>query len=209
MSRQRESTIVSRARSAMACFAQIATFRTPGSLSHRLTRSKRGADFVNASPAPGLRKLKGEDGNNLIEYAIVFMFFMSMILGIVDFSRALYTYHFLSEAAREATRYASVRGSTCNDDSSCSAATPDAGPAAPGNNVIQDYVKTIAPPGVNPNSTDLTTTPSWPGPGACLDHNAPGCPVEVTVSYQFKFVVPFIRNTPLTLSSSSQMIIVH
>jgi len=136
------------------------------------------------------------------------MVLMSLLLGIVDFSRALYTYHFLSNAAREATRYAAVRGSTCNLDSSCSDATPDTGPAAPGNTVIQDYVKTIVPPGLN--STNVNTTPSWPGTGAaCAVANNPGCPVEVQVSYNFTFVAPFIRSTPLTLSSSSQMIIVH
>jgi len=189
--------------------AQIAAPRTSRCHFHRLTHLKRDAGFTNASAVPGLRKLKGGDGNNLIEYALVFMFFMSMVLGIVDFSRALYTYHFLSNVAREATRYAAVRGSTCNDDSSCSAATPDTGPAAPGNTVIQDYVKTIVPPGVNPNPPDLTTTPSWPGTGACAGLNNPGCPVEVQVSYQFHFVVPFIRSTPLKISSSSEMIIVH
>jgi Flp pilus assembly protein TadG len=209
MSQQSESTKVSCARSAIVRFAPIATRRPPRCHFQCLTRSKRGAGFTNASPVPGLRKLKGEDGNSLVEYALVFMFFMSMVLGIVDFSRVLYTYHFLSNVAREATRYAAVRGSTCNDDSSCSAATPDAGPAALGNTVIQDYVKTIVPPGVNPNPPDLTTTPSWPGTGTCAGLNNPGCPVEVQVSYQFHFVVPFIRTTPLTLSSSSEMIIVH
>ena len=38
------------------------------------------------------------------------MVFMSMLLGIADFSRALYAYHFVSHAAREAARYAMVRG---------------------------------------------------------------------------------------------------
>jgi Flp pilus assembly protein TadG len=190
-------------------FAHNIRPRTPECPFHPLARFKSTTGFTNASPVPGSRRLKGEDGNNLIEYTLVYMFFMSMVLGIVDFSRALYTYHFLSNAAREATRYASVRGSTCNDDSSCSAATPDIGPAAPGNTVVQDYVKTIVPPGVNPNPPNLTTTPSWPGTGSCAGQNNPGCPVEVTVSYKFNFVVPFIRSTPLTLSSSSEMIIVH
>ena len=124
MSQQRESTIMSCARSAIVCFAHIATLRMPGCLFHRLTRLKRDAGFSIASPVPGLRNLKGEDGNNLIEYAIVFMFFMSMVLGIVDFSRALYTYHFLSNAAREATRWAAVRGSTCNDDEDAARSGP-------------------------------------------------------------------------------------
>jgi Flp pilus assembly protein TadG len=207
MIQHRESTIASYARSGIVRFALNVTQRMPGCLLHPLTRFESDAGFKNASPVPGLRKLKGEDGNNLIEFAFVFMFFMSMMLGFVDFSRALYTYHFLSNAAREATRYAAARGSTCNDDLSCSAATPDTGPAAPGNTVIQDYVKTLVPPGVNP--TDLTTFPSWPGSGTCAGLNNPGCPVEVQVSYNFTFLVPFVRSSKLKLSSSSKMIIVH
>jgi Flp pilus assembly protein TadG len=212
MSQHHESTTASCARSAIVPFALNVTPRMPGCLFHPLTRFESEAGFTNASPVTGLRKLMGEDGNNLIEYALVFMFFMSMVLGIVDFSRALYTYHFLSNVAREATRYASVRGSTCNDDSSCSAATPDTGPAAPGNRVVQDYVATIVPPGID--SSKVTVQPNWPvqasSPTICnTTINAPGCTVEVQVSYKFTFVVPFIRNTPLPLSSSSEMIIVH
>jgi Flp pilus assembly protein TadG len=178
------------------CFAHIATQRTPGCLFRRVTRLKRAAGFTNASPVSGLRNLKREDGDNLIEYALVFMFFLSMVLGIVDFSRALYTYHFLSNAARDATRWAAVRGSTCDNDESC------ASPATKTD--IQNYVANIMPPGVNP--ADLKTTPSWPGIDAC---NNPGCPVKVLLTYNFNFVVPFIRSTPLPLSSSSEMIIVH
>lgn len=190
------------------CFSALPTLQMTDSVFDRPAHSKPDAGFSNANPVLGLRKLTREDGNNLIEYALVFMFFMSMVLGIVDFGRALYTYHFLSNAAKEAARYGAVRGSTCNNDSSCSAADPDAGPAAPGNTVIQDYVTTIVPPGVDP--AKLTTDPSWPGGGAvCAVSNSPGCPVEVTVSYNFDFVVPFIRSTPLTLSSSSEMTIVH
>jgi Flp pilus assembly protein TadG len=192
MSQERESAI--------RCVAQMGTLQTQGSLFHRLRRSKRGAGFANANPVPGLRRLRGEDGNNLIEYALTFMFFISMLLGIVDFSRALYSYHFLSDAAREATRWAAVRGATCTNDGSCTAA------ASPAD--IIAYVTNITPPGLNP--TNLTTTPSWPGTGNCPGAtNNPGCPVDVTVSYQFNFVVPFIRTTPLTLSSSSEMIILH
>ena len=161
---------------------------------------KSDAGFAQASPAAALRKLKGEDGSNLIEYALIFMVFMSLLLGIVDFSRALYSYHFLSNAARDATRWAAVRGSTCTNDGSCAA------PASPTD--IQTYVTNITPPGVD--SSNVKTIPSWPGTGAaCAVANNPGCPVQVQISYNFTFVAPFIRSTPLTLSSSSQMIIVH
>lgn len=183
------------------CFAHFTTLRSPGCLFLRHLRINRNVGSADASPVPSLRKLKGEDGNNLIEYALVFMVFVSMLLGIVDFSRALYSYHFLSNAAREATRWAAVRGSTCGNDGSCAA------PASSSD--IQTYVTNITPPGFD--STNLTTTPSWPGTGPTCQGpvNSPGCPVEVQVSYNFNFVVPFIHTSPLTLSSSSEMIIVH
>ena len=59
-----------------------------------------------------LPSLKGETGSGLVEYAIVFTVFMTMLLGVADFGRAMYAYHFVSSAAREATRYAIVRGCT-------------------------------------------------------------------------------------------------
>jgi Flp pilus assembly protein TadG len=152
------------------------------------------------TPRDGLLMLKGEQGNNLVEYALVFMIFISLLLGIVDFSRALYTYHFLSNVARDATRWAAVNGATCTNDGSCAASASQTD--------IQNYVANITPPGVDP--TKLTTTPSWPGTGAvCTVANSPGCPVQVQVSYQFNFIVPFISTTPLTLTSSSEMTILH
>jgi len=216
MSQQSEPTIAPCARSAILRFAHNIAPRTPGCRFHPLTRLKSGAGFANASPVPGLRKLKAEDGNNLIEYALVFMFFMSMVLGIVDFSRALYTYHFLSNAAREATRWAAVNGAACGPqtpsnpagDNSCNGiGGMNNGTASESD--IQNYVASITPPGVNPNPPYLKTAASWPGTGACAGLKNPGCPVKVTVSYKFNFVVPFIRSAPLTLSSSSEMIIVH
>jgi Flp pilus assembly protein TadG len=202
MSNQHESTFVSRAKSAIGRFAHIATLRTTRRLFRRHTRINRDAGVSNGSLSPNWRKLQGENGNNLVEYALVFLLFISMLLGIIDFSRVLYSYHFLSNAARDATRWAAVRGSTCAIDGSCAAPASQAD--------IQNYVTNITPPGVD--RSKLTTTPSWPGTGpitCSTTNNAPGCPVDVQVSYNFTFVVPFIRSTPLTLSSSSEMIIVH
>jgi Flp pilus assembly protein TadG len=172
---------------------------------------KRNAGIGGAKRADGFKRFKAENGSALIEYALVFMFLMSMLLGIMDFGRVLYSYHFLSNAARDATRWASVNGAACGaqtpsnrtGDNSCNGVGGmNNGPASEKD--IQTYVTRITPPGVDP--TNLTTTAIWPG---CGGLNSPGCPVEVTISYKFNFAVPFIRSTPLTLSSSSQMIIVH
>jgi Flp pilus assembly protein TadG len=169
-------------------------------MSYQPKPRKGDAVFPQANPMQRLRKLKGEDGNGLVEYALVFMVFISLLLGIIDFSRALYTYHFLSNAARDATRWAAVNGATCTNDGSCAASASQTD--------IQTYVTNITPPGVDP--TKLTTSASWLGSAACPGGgNNPGCPVQVQLSYQFNFVVPFISTDPLTLSSSSEMTILH
>ena len=163
---------------------------------------------------PGLRNmafrfLREETGAGLVEYCVVFFLFMSMILGVADFGRALYADHFVSNAARDAARYAAVRGSTCNDDSSCSVSNPDSGPANSGNNVVQDYVKQYVPQGID--KTQLTITPSWPSTsGTCATTaNAPGCIVSVTVQYTFKFDFPFVSKKTITFTSDAQNVIVH
>lgn len=165
-----------------------------------------------------LRRLKGEDGSGLVEYALVFILFMTMVMGIGAFGHALYAYHFVSQAARQATRWAAVNGYTCTDDSSCNGVGGmNSGPAS--TTAIQDYVKNLVPLGVDANS--ITTTVNWPvtanSPDICSTavdgrgpfENYPGCTIQVQVSYNFTFLLPLVRSTPLTVSSSSEMVIAH
>jgi len=151
--------------------------------------------------ARGLRRLRREGGAGLVEYALVFIPFMTMLFGICGFGLALYDYHFVSHAAREATRWAAVNGRTCASDSTCTA------PATAAD--IQNYVAQITPSGINPNN--LTVTASWPSTdGICATFsNAPGCAVQVQVSYSYTFILPLIGINPLQLSSTSEMIIAH
>jgi Flp pilus assembly protein TadG len=162
---------------------------------------------------PG-RKL--ERGATLVEFALIIMLFMTMMLGIIDFSRTLYIYHFLSNSARDATRWAAVNGSTCNDDKSCNGTGGmNNGPASDVD--ITNYVKARVPTGIN--TSQLTVTVTWPlqpdSPGVCnpsstnYTYNYPGCTVQVHLTYPVHFIFPFIHNTTLTLSSTSDMIIVH
>jgi Flp pilus assembly protein TadG len=142
---------------------------------------------------------------------MVFILYMTMILGIIDFSRALYIYNFLSHVSREATRFAAVHGSTCNTDADGGSCTPTGGPAGPGKTTpITTFVSDFTPPGID--SSKVTTTPTWPGNGTTVcatTANAPTCPVEVKVSYTFNFMFSWIRKTSMTLSSTSEMIISH
>jgi Flp pilus assembly protein TadG len=207
--------------------------RTPDSPSiSGFASVNREVRFPNGLAAPGLRRLKGEDGNSLLEYAFIAMLFMIMLLGIIDFGRALYAYHFASHAAREATRWAAVNGYTCGPgttagtpfDSSCNGTAPmNNGPASATD--IQNYVKSLVPSSLD--SSKVTTTPNWPVPAtkptactanptapSCLCYttatqNYPGCTVEVQVTYAFSFNYPFIHNGSINLSSTSEMVIVH
>jgi Flp pilus assembly protein TadG len=165
--------------------------------------------------ATGLRQLKGECGNALIEYALVFILFLMILFGITGFGHAVYVYHFVSNAAREATRYAAVRGSTCSDDGSCAAANSASGTAGPTSPAdISAFVKNITPLGINLDPSVLTTTLNYPvqanGPTFCTTtQNEPGCTVQVTVSYNFHFIFPLIPTASVPMSSSSEMVIVH
>jgi Flp pilus assembly protein TadG len=160
-----------------------------------------------------IRQLKGDCGSGLVEYAIVFLLFMTMILGVIDFGRALYTYHFLSNVTRDATRWAAVNGSTCVSDNSCNAV---AGPTD-----VQNFVTNHTPPGID--TSKITTTASWPGNGTAgcpLGSEAPTCTVKVQVRYAFSFISPLVSTVVpatacgsttanLCLNSASEMIIAH
>lgn len=149
-----------------------------------------------------------DEGQNLIEYAFILILLLLMMFGIVEFSRALYAYHFVSHAAREGARWAIVNGADCGDDLPPSNASCPNGPATLAD--VQTYVGGIIPPGIN--SSKVTVSASWPDTaGTCSpgSHNEPGCPVQVTVSYTFNFLVPLVHNGNLPMSSTSEMVIAH
>jgi Flp pilus assembly protein TadG len=137
----------------------------------------------------------------LVETALSLILLLTIVFGVMQISMALYADHFISDAAREGTRYAIVRGSACNASiTPCPAAATD----------IQDYVRTLGFPGINPNTMTVTTT--WPTTGtSCTPSstpcNNPGNLVRVTVDYQIPFALPFAQVSTLTLTSTSQMVI--
>jgi Flp pilus assembly protein TadG len=176
-----------------------------------------------AGAAACLRQLKEDCGDALIEFALVLIVFLTLLLGIMGFGQMLYAYHFVSSAAKSAARWAAVNGSTCGPtavagtpmDASCNGTGGmNNGPAKASD--IQNYVATMAPPGITSATSRLITTPTWPqqpnGPTVCnTTVNAPGCTVNVQVSYIFNFIIPMIGSslTSVTLSSTSEMVVIH
>jgi Flp pilus assembly protein TadG len=127
------------------------------------------------------------------------LIFLAFLIGVIEVSFGLYSYHFISSAAREGTRYAIVRGSTCSGfASACPAQVSD----------IQSYVKNLGFPGINPGNMNVSVAWAPYPPGAiCSPCNNPGNLVTVTVQYSFPLTVPFVPAHTFTMTSQSAMVI--
>jgi Flp pilus assembly protein TadG len=138
------------------------------------------------------RARESERGQALVEFALAIPVVFAVIFGIIDFGRALYTYDLVTSAARMGSRYAMVHGPGCTG-TNCPASSAQ----------IQTYVRSIVS-GVT--ATQVSVTATWPAATGCAS-SAPAaqCPVLVTVSYPFQFVLSF--NRTITMTSASQMII--
>lgn len=155
----------------------------------------------------GLTKRTPRRGSAAVEFAVASIILFAFMFGIMDFCRAVYAYEFVNYAARQGARYAMVRGAVSCPPfvtagvSHCNASATD----------IQNFVKSLNMPGIDPSQITINTTSTyvWPGtgPGCTGGGNNPGCPVKVLVSYNYFSSIPFIRIRTLTLRSSSMMVI--
>ncbi len=188
-----------------------------------------------------LRKLvrRGNDerGSALVEMALVSAFvFFPLLFGIIEFSYAMYAYNWVNMAARQATRYAVVRGiqscqiaptfPNCNmgPDTTNNSTSPSA---------LTTYVRGLSYPGIYTDATSnrLTVTTTYlaktvsPGLGtydkvswstvctstdpnaSAVECNTPGEAVKVVVTYKFPLAIPFWKNASLNLNATSQMVI--
>jgi len=173
-------------------------------------------------PLSALRRFAREEcGSNLVEFSLVATLLFLLLIGVIDCSLAFYSYHFVSSAAEEATRYAAVRGADWA--SSCSTSAPPN--FSPGYDCsasasdIQNYVQSLAPPGIVASSITIDTTSShvWPGTTPdcsstpctpCSDNsNSQGCFVRVQVSYPFQFTLPLLPQSSIHLTATSEKVI--
>jgi Flp pilus assembly protein TadG len=157
-----------------------------------------------------------------VEYAFVVILFLSLLFAIAGFGHALFIYHHLNHASREATRYASVRGSNCANDLSCTSGNSASGiTGATTVADVQQYVKNLTPPSIDTNQLVITVcgvkdttvgtacTNGEPPVCTATTPNKPGCTVTVTVAYPYTFVFPLVRLAPVNMSSTSETVIVN
>ena len=153
----------------------------------------------------------GEDGSTLVEMAIASTLFLAVLFGIIQACWAIYAYNFVNAAAREAARYAIVRGNTYSGTNCASPGFANCVAQAGSTGDIAQFVRNFAYPGID--SSLITTTTTWPGtvsPSACpsvAPCNNPGNLVQVVVSYPYSFHIPFVPSASFTMASTSQLVI--
>jgi Flp pilus assembly protein TadG len=162
----------------------------------------RSPGIVRFRPLPLQRLARNEHGASAAEFAISASVMFTMLIGIMKICLAIYTYHYVSEVAREGSRYAMVRGSSCSG-------FPSACPATSDN--VQNYVRSLHYPGITPSL--LTVTTSWatyPVGKPCTPSatcNNPSDLVTVNASYAFPLNIPGMASKTYTMSSTSKMVI--
>lgn len=134
------------------------------------------------------------DGASLVEFAVSFSLFMTLIFVLMETCIAFYTYGMISDCAREATRWAIVRGSTCvtSASTSCTATTT----------TVSSHATGMGFP--NPGGGTINATTTYPD-----GNEAPGSRVKVAISYTFPIRIPFVPQTSLALSTASEMYILQ
>jgi Flp pilus assembly protein TadG len=172
-------------------------------------------------------------GGAIVEYAFAALIFLTLVFGVGGFSHALYAYHFVSNIAKEAARWAAVNGSTCGADSSCNGTAPmfNTGPAD--STAVNTFVTNHVPLGIN-SSLIATSSCGLSDTGTCADSapdkcktgntffvavDYPGCTVKVTVAYAYTYIFPLLPKKTTTtapctkpgfcISSTAEMVIAH
>lgn len=168
-----------------------------------------------------LRLVREEGGAELVEFAMTFLLLVCLLFGVFNWMVGMYVYHFTTYVAQQATRFAIVRGYTWSTNTAVSCGT-----SAPPNFTmaynctatatdIQNYVQSLAHPGITPSGLTINTTSSYVWPGVtpdgttapCSTHaNSQGCMVKVTVSYSYNFL-PFMQLSALTMKATSEKVI--
>lgn len=156
--------------------------------------------------------LHDERGTELVEFAISALVIFTVFFAIIEFSMAMYAYHFVSSAAQAGARYAIVRGAdwsaACSTSAppnfavnfSCNASASD----------VSNYVKNLATAGIDPSRITVTTT--WPGTTpdctknctACSPANSQGCLVKVNVNYVYTYLFRLTPGSNIVFSGTSE-----
>lgn len=136
-----------------------------------------------------------------MEFALSSSILFMLMFGVIGFGVVFFMENTTAEAARETSRWASVRGTDCDNpqitDGSC---VNGVGATA---QQIQAYGKSL------PGASGMTVSVQWcnsAGASCGTANLGAGNTVRVKVSYQFASV-PFVTTKALSVSSTSESVI--
>jgi Flp pilus assembly protein TadG len=132
-------------------------------------------------------------GQALVEFVLVAPIFFFLIFAIIDFGRYVYYTQIINNAAREGTRYAIVHGA----EAVGSSGPPDDPSGAAVTAVVRSHLI-----GVIDGGGVLNISPTWPD-----GQNTRNSTVTVTVTYQFRSIIPIVPIPPLTIVGTSTLVI--
>lgn len=141
-----------------------------------------------------MRRRRSQGGNALVESSLILLPLLLLVLGTLEISRAMWTYHSLAMAVKSATRLAIVHGARCADASSSCPLT-----VAQVVSLVQNGAVGLDPASLQitltTGSTVVACSPSascsangtvWPA----APNNIVGLPVSIVAQYSFHSVLP-------------------
>lgn len=140
-------------------------------------------------------------GATLVEAAIVLFVFVTLVMGTFDVGLAVWHHNTLSDAARQVTREAIVRGEFAAPRRTAWGPAAYNGTAADTQEIAQTVRPTLV--GLDPSRVSVAVT--WPD-----GSNKSGKRVQCTVSTTHQLIFTrLFTNSALTLSATSTMHIAH
>jgi len=134
--------------------------------------------------------MEAEGGETLVTLALVLPILIGFVFGIMQVCLLYYTWEMIAESACQGSRYAMVRGSTCETSAAASCTVTAS--------QVNSYVKGLGWPNLGNGTMTVNTT--FPD-----GDEAPGHRVLVTVTYSFPYQIPFVVTKTLSLSSTSEV----
>ncbi len=138
---------------------------------------------------------RSDRGAAAIEFAIVVILFLTLIFGIIDGARMVWSYNTLSSAVKMGARFASISGSTSSD-------APGPRSSAETIELIKEEIQASAP-GLLLTSDGMDV--SWEPAG----NNQAGSLVKVSATYRFVPITPFMGFASVQMHSHSEMIVLR
>ncbi|MGB6690355.1 MAG: TadE/TadG family type IV pilus assembly protein [Terracidiphilus sp.] len=159
-----------------------------GTVRPRFVRSRRIAAMVAAM-------VRDDEGQSLVEFAISSTVLLTFIFCMAEATLAYYSYDMISESAREGTRYAMVRGSSCttSGNSSCEVTASQ----------VNSYVADLGWPNLGGGTVTVNTT--YPDG----NENPQTSRVKVSIQYVFPINLPFVPSHSITMNASSEAYIIQ